>query len=115
MSDDDALRAYQEKVERDALLGRAQICALFKTSEMYGLLDLMMAAIEHEAMMALENCNAADKDEVFALTIRWQERKRFRRHLLDEIDSNIADAQQLIEAEGLDLDEWKIRSTLEHG
>ncbi len=110
------LRAiYQQKQEEEDLLRRGSLCQAFKGSEMYVLLASMMEAIERDALANLNSYTGADRDQVFAFTMRWQERRRFREAVLEQIDINIEDAAALIRNQGGDPEEWMDRSTIEHG
>lgn len=97
------------------LVKNAMLCQAFKTSEMYRLLDAMMAALEHEALDALSTTKTVDKDEIFALTVRWQERKEFRERLKGEIEQQIDDWRRLMEDNGLNPEEYQDRSEVIYG
>jgi hypothetical protein len=109
------LELYQQKVEEESLLTRGHLCKAFKGSAMYELLAAMMQALEDDALSRLRNYHGHDKDENFALTLRWQERRRFHEQLLEQIDINIDEAVATVEQSGGDLEDWTMRSDIEHG
>lgn len=98
--------------EQKELLSNAALCATFKASEMYRLLDSMMEAMETQALNDLSDARTNNKEELYGLTLRWQERKMMRQHIKEEIDSNIADAQRLVSDFGIEAETWAIRSVM---
>lgn len=94
------------------LIANASLCRSFRDSEMYKLLDSMMKALEEEALNNLSAARTGNKEELFGLTVRWQERKFMRQAIMEEIDSVVADGHGLIQELGVDPNEIEVRSML---
>lgn len=105
---------FRQKSEEESLLSRAHTCQTFKASPMYALLDTMMEALEDEALAKLQAFDGSNKDDLLADMLRWQERRKFRQSIKNEIDANIADAAELVSSKGIDIDAYLIRSDIEH-
>ena len=95
-------------VEDRQLVSNALLCQAFKGTPMFDLLDAIMEALERDALNKLSDARTSNKEELFALTLRWQERKFMRQDIKDQIEQTIADARQLVTDIGLDPDEWEI-------
>ena len=108
-TDAELLQAYQEKVEQEKRLSEGRTCQQFLESPAYVLVDQMMEALEAEALENLKRYEGADREELFNLTVRWQERKKFRARINEQIELAIAEAKLLIES-GVDADEQQLRS-----